>query len=168
MVKQHLSAFFGHRRLYFVCGKVYKDLSYANKIVHWFVQHRLPVMPVTPTGGEVDLTTDTTTQNRSSLNKLPIYKSIGEGLAKFPAKDAIDGISVCFVTPPQITMSILQQLETDKVSVQSVWFQPGSWDLKCVKRAEQGLKIESSKIINDCILVNGAANASTTDLPFEA
>ncbi|SCU98702.1 LADA_0H14840g1_1 [Lachancea dasiensis] len=157
MVKQQLSSFFGPHRLYFVCGKVYKDLSYANQIVHWFVQRKLPVVPITPTGGYVDLTTDSQTRNRSSLRKLPIYKNVAEGLGSFADRSAIDGISVCFVTPPAITLSILQQLDTVQTPIKSVWFQPGSWDMQCVNWAEQELKIDAPHIINDCILVNGAA-----------
>ncbi|SCU90549.1 LAME_0E09032g1_1 [Lachancea meyersii CBS 8951] len=168
MVKQELGAFFGPRRLYFVCGKVYKDLSYANKVVHWFVQHKLPVMPVTPTGGQVDLTTDSFTQTVTELPKLSVFESIAAGLSQYPAKKAIDGISVCFVTPPPITLSILEQLQTAPFSVQSVWFQPGSWDLKCIECAEQKLHIDKSKVINDCVLVKGDSYFAKSELPLNS
>ncbi|CUS20171.1 LAQU0S01e00584g1_1 [Lachancea quebecensis] len=167
MVKQNLNAFFGPQRLYFVCGKVYKDASYANRLVHWFVQHKLPVVPVTPTGGEVDLQTDSATKNVARVKALPISKSINEGLQSFHHKDLIDGISICFVTPPKITLSILKQLKTEKAPVRSVWFQPGSWDMKCVKNAEEELQIEGSKIINDCILVNGDSSFTPSSLTGE-
>ncbi|KAM3163980.1 Acetate--CoA ligase [ADP-forming] I [Lachancea thermotolerans] len=165
MVKQNLNAFFGPQRLYFVCGKVYKDSSYANRLVHWFVQHKLPVVPITPNGGEVDLQADSATKDVTSTKVLPISKSISEGLQGFPHKNLIDGISVCFVTPPKITLSILKQLETEKAPVRSVWFQPGSWDMKCVKSAEDELRIEGSKVINDCILVNGDSSFTPSSLP---
>lgn len=164
MVKQQLSAFFAPTRLYFVCGKVYKDGSYANRIVHWFVQHRLPVIPVTPSGGEVDLHADSTTRECTTSKTMPISTSINKGLQAFPAKGSIDGISICFVTPPGITLSILEQLKSEKFPVISVWFQPGSWDLKCIKSAENDLQIDSSKIINDCVLVNGDANYTKSSM----
>ncbi|SCU97803.1 LAFA_0G13366g1_1 [Lachancea sp. 'fantastica'] len=166
MVKQQLSAFFGPHRLYFVCGKVYQDLSYANRVVHWFVQHELPVFPITPSGGAVDLTTDSTTQNRTKLQKLSVFKSIVAGLSQYPAQQDIDGASVCFVTPPPITLSILQQLEKEPFTVQSVWFQPGSWDNKCVEWAQQRLHIDASKVINDCVLVNGFSHYTKSELPL--
>ncbi|SCV99374.1 LAFE_0A01772g1_1 [Lachancea fermentati] len=159
IMKQQLREFFGPRRLYFVCGKVYQDQSYANRLVHWFVLRNLPVVPVTPRGGEIPLA--------NGKKSLEISKSISDGLNASELKNSIDGISVCFVTPPPITLSILQQLKEAELPVRSVWFQPGSWNMDCVKSAENDLHIEGSKVINDCILMNGHANYVKSELTQE-
>lgn len=163
MVKQSLSEFFGPRRLYFVCGKVYQDMSYANRIVHWFVQHKLPVVPITPTGGNVDLSIDSITRRATDQKFLEIYKSIPEAL-KCTSYRPVDDISVCFVTPPLVTLSILKELKANNMPLCSVWFQPGSWNMDCVNYAEHDLNIKASNVINDCILVNGHTNYKPSEL----
>ncbi|SCV02606.1 LAMI_0H01068g1_1 [Lachancea mirantina] len=164
MVKQVLSEFFSPTRLYFVCGKVYENGTYANQVVHWFVQHKLPVVPVTPRGGVVNLMDNSITRTVTDSQELAIQKSISDGLEVSPLKSRIDGISACFVTPPAITLTILNELKEKKSPVISVWFQPGSWDMKCIKASEEGLKIPSSRIINDCVLVNGAGHYRPSSL----
>lgn len=158
MSKQALQKFYGPKRLYFVCGKVQQDGHFANRIVHWFVQHELPVIPINPKGGEIDLSVDSFTVKFSKGQKMIIEKSIPEALQHYPRKDEIDGISVNFVTPPAVTLSIMSELKESSCPVLSVWFQPGSWNMECVEFAYKGLRLPEERVINDCILQNGHAN----------
>ncbi|CDO92228.1 unnamed protein product [Kluyveromyces dobzhanskii CBS 2104] len=155
MVKQVLQDFFSSKRLYFVCGKVYEDMHFANRIVHWFAQHQLPVIPINPKGGTLDLSVDSVSKRFANPQVLNIEKSIADGLAHYGKADQIDGISVAFVTPPSVTLSILQQLENLPQPVVSAWFQPGSWDLDCVRYATEDLQIPEERVINDCLLIKG-------------
>ncbi|QEU62024.1 hypothetical protein KDRO_E09100 [Kluyveromyces lactis] len=157
MVKQVLKDFFGPKRLYFVCGKVYQDMHFANRIVHWFAQHELSVIPVNPKGGALDLSVDSISKRFAKQQLLTIEATIADGLANYGKRDEIDGISVAFVTPPPVTLSILKELKSISKPVISVWFQPGSWDLDCVNYAVESLKIPEERVINDCILIKGHA-----------
>ncbi|BAO40461.1 hypothetical protein KLMA_40437 [Kluyveromyces marxianus] len=164
MVNQLLKEFFGPKRLYFVCGKVYQDMHYANRIVHWYTQHRLPVIPVNPKGGEIDLSVDSVSRRVAGDTRLPIARTIKEGLDNYKGKKDIDGISVSFVTPPPVTLSILKELKDVGTPVISVWFQPGSWNTECVDYATADLKIPEGNVINDCILINGHSNYVKSEL----
>ncbi|KAH3903063.1 uncharacterized protein SCODWIG_00804 [Saccharomycodes ludwigii] len=164
-MKQNLKAFFSPKTLYFVCGKVYKDTSYANRIVHWFVQHKLPVIPITPSNGIVDLQLDSITKKETKLTHLDIFSSINDALTEVNEQNLIrnfDSISVCFVTRPIITLGILKELpsitSSFKLPINSCWFQPGSWNMDCIKYSEKVLQLGEEKTINDCVLVNGSAN----------
>ncbi|AET37397.1 CoA-binding protein Ecym_1145 [Eremothecium cymbalariae DBVPG len=161
-MKQVLGDFFSEKRLYFVCGKVYQDGHFANRIVHWFLNHELPVVPVSPKGGEMQISNKF---QGSSVGpqKLKIATNIATAL-KEVSTSQIDGISVNFVTPPQVTLSIQQQLRELNVPVKSVWFQPGSWNIDCINYAREQLQIEPNKVISDCILVNGNANYKRSTL----
>lgn len=164
MVKQAIKEFFGTKRLYFVCGKVYEDMHFANRIVHWFAQHELPVIPVNPKGGSVDLTVDSISNRFAKEKELPIEPTIAEGLSHFKKKSQLDGISIAFVTPPTVTLSILQELQQSESPVVSVWFQPGSWNVECINYATQELHIPEERVINDCILINGHNNYTRSEL----
>ncbi|KAL6941903.1 hypothetical protein ACO0QE_003064 [Hanseniaspora vineae] len=170
-----LKNFFGSKTLYFVCGKVYKDNSYANRIVHWFVQHGLPVVPITPNLGTVDLKADYITAKRQphlpSLKVLPSISAALEALnkndSKLKEKRAFDSISVNFVTPANITLQILKEIKSCGAKVQACWFQPGSYDYACIKYAEEELQLGKENVISDCVLVKGFANMCPSDIsPF--
>lgn len=170
-----LKNFFGPKTLYFVCGKVYKDNSYANRIVHWFVQHGLPVIPITPTLGTVDLSVDYITAKRQphlpTLKVLPSISMALEVLNKNDTnlKEKIDfvSISVNFVTPANITLQILKEIKACGAKIQACWFQPGSYDSACVNYAENELQLGKENVISDCVLVKGFANMCPSDIkPF--
>jgi len=162
----NLKQFFGPKTLYFVCGKVYKDNSYANRIVHWFVQQRLPVIPITPSLGIVDLHIDYMSKKRQpDLPTLKVLPSISNALELLNDKNIsygenldFDSISVNFVTPPTATLQVLKELKNSPLRLKSCWFQPGSWDPACLHYAEQELGLGRENVINDCILVKGFVN----------
>ncbi|AGO12487.1 AaceriAER142Wp [[Ashbya] aceris (nom. inval.)] len=150
MSQKALAEFFGPRTVYFVIGKVYQTGHFANRIVDWFVQRELPVVPVSPNGG--------TMRAASNADRtLQIQPDLRSAIGALAGLD-YENVSIVFVTPPAVTLTLLSELRELRVPLRGVWFQPGAWDSKCTEYGQTGLSLPPSRGITDCVLVNGDSN----------
>lgn len=156
-----IKSFFGSKREYAVVGATKNPSKFGFKILTWYVNHSLPVVPINPREEEI-------------LGKT-VVPSIKELLVALAEKRdishhqlaAVDGLSVSFLTPPQITQQTLAEISLVpdyKELVKGVWFQPGSYDQAVLdKVAEIGL--EDRAIHEDeCILVRGESGLYNSNL----
>ncbi|AEY97131.1 FAER142Wp [Eremothecium gossypii FDAG1] len=150
MSQKALGEFFGPRTVYFVIGKVYQKGHFANRIVEWFVQRELPVVPVSPHGGAMTVASNA----ERTLQIQPDLRSAIDALAG----SDYENVSVVFVTPPAVSLTLLSELRELRLPLRGVWFQPGAWDSKCTQYGETGLGLPANRVITDCVLVNGDMN----------
>lgn len=87
--------------------------KYGNKVVRVYQQRGLEVVPVNPSGGEIE--------------GLTAYAD----LASVPG--TIDGISI--ITPPKVTETVVAQALS--LGIKNIWMQPGAESPAAVELAEQ-------------------------------
>ncbi|EIN11460.1 NAD(P)-binding protein [Punctularia strigosozonata HHB-11173 SS5] len=113
-----------------VVGASKDQTKFGTKVLQWYQARSKPVTPVHPKEAE--------------LEGLPTVKSIAELPA--PAET-----SISLVTPPKITLGIVQ--EAKKLNVPALWIQPGADDNSVRQWVEEnGL---SEKVVYGCVLVEG-------------
>ncbi|KAF4620944.1 hypothetical protein D9613_000324 [Agrocybe pediades] len=115
-----------------VVGASKDTRKYGTKILKWYQQRSFDVTPVHPKEKELE-----GIQTVSAITELPSPKET----------------SVSIITPPKITLGILEQAKN--LSVPALWLQPGAEDeivIKYIK--ENGL---SDRVIygGPCLLVEG-------------
>jgi predicted CoA-binding protein len=87
--------------------------KYGNKVLRVYQQRGLEVVPVNPSGGEIE--------------GLTAYSD----LASVPG--TIDGVSI--ITPPKVTDGVVTQ--TLALGIKNIWMQPGAESPAAVELAEQ-------------------------------
>lgn len=135
--------FFAPGRKYAVLGASTNRGKFGNKILRWYINHKLPVKPINPSAEEVE--------------GVKAYPTLNKYIEDLSISDEPIGVSV--VTPPQVSFEmfkeVLEKRNGDKIA--SIWFQPGSFDSKVVKYVIEKLGVSKDSVIsnNDCILVSG-------------
>lgn len=110
-----------------VVGASHDREKYGNKVLRAYQQNHLAVVPVNPSGGQIE-----------GLDAVPDLASLSE---------PVDGISI--VTPPTITKKIVQQ--AIDLGIKNIWMQPGAEDPNAVAAAEQaGVNVVAG---GPCVLV---------------
>ena len=102
--------------------------KYGNKVLRVYQQRQLDVVPVNPSGGEIE--------------GLTAYTD----LASVPG--TIDGVSI--ITPPKVTEQVVAQALS--LGIKHIWMQPGAESPAAVELAEQaGANVIAG---GPCILVS--------------
>lgn len=156
-----IKTFFGPKREYVVVGATKNPSKFGYKILKWYLNHDLPVIPVNPREEEI-LGQGVVSNVKQLLAALSESKSIsGHNLS------IADGLSISFLTPPQITQQTLSEISTItdyKSLVKGLWLQPGSYDQNVLdKLSEIGLE-ERTVHEDECILVRGEQGLYSSNL----
>ncbi|ODV63376.1 CoA-binding protein [Ascoidea rubescens DSM 1968] len=142
MVLKAAVNFFSNARKYAVVGASANPDKFGFKVLQWYINNKLPVVPINPV--------------TNSILGIDCEKSITELIQK---KEFEDGISISFVTPPNVTLSILKDLHEkfkDSSSlIKAVWLQPGTFNDKVLDYAKNKIKIENVIADGLCVMVLG-------------
>lgn len=112
-----LNDFFNKKYTYAIVGASNNEKKYGYKIFKTLIDAGFKAIPINPKEQEI-------------LGK-KAYHSL------FDVEEEIDVVD--FVVPPNVTLNILDEM-TD-LEIDKAWFQPGSFDDRCIKRAkEYGIK----------------------------
>lgn len=131
--------FYPHRR-YLVFGASTDPQKFGNKVLKWYKDRHLPVIPINPNA-------------KTNIYDLPPKSSINEGLRDSNAKFCIS-----FVTPPAVSAKGLEDLKDSKSQVKSLWFQPGSYDDSVISLAKRlGFSDAKQNLIyhGNCVMMLG-------------
>jgi predicted CoA-binding protein len=110
-----------------VVGASHDRAKYGNKVLRVYQQNHLDVVPINPSGGQIE-----------GLEAVPDLASLTE---------PVDGISI--VTPPPVTKQIVEQALS--LGIKNIWMQPGAEDPDAVAAAERaGAKVIAG---GPCVLV---------------
>lgn len=156
-----IKSFFGSQREYAVLGATRNSSKFGFKILNWYVNHDLPVVPINPKEEEI-------LGQKVVPSIIPVLVAISEKKDIPPhALSGVDGLSISFLTPPRITLSTLDEigsLPDYRNLVRGVWFQPGSYDQPVLdKVAELGLS-DRAVHADECILVRGESGLYSSNL----
>lgn len=156
-----IKTFFGPRREYVVVGATKNTSKFGYKILNWYLNHDLPVVPINPREEEI-LGQGVVSNMKQLLSAISEGNTIsGHNLSK------VDGLSISFLTPPQITHQTLDEISTIadyKSLVKGLWFQPGSYDQSVLEKvSEIGLE-ERAVHEDECILVRGEQGLYSSNL----
>lgn len=130
--KYKMDHFFKPNRIYAVVGASAKPEKFGYKVFKWYKDRSLNAIPININGGSV---LDT-----------PALKSISE----IDVPKGSD-IAISVITPPAVTVNLIETLQKSQLPVKAIWLQPGTHSPDTDKLASK-LPMD---VINDCILVNG-------------
>lgn len=117
---------------YVVLGASTNQSKFGNMVLKWYIKNNLPVIPINPINDKV-----------LDIKAYPTLNSF--------LNSNTDAVSISVVTPPSVSLEMLKEVK-DVGRINSVWFQPGSYDTKVVNYVK-GLGVDV--IVGDCIMVNG-------------
>ncbi|KAH3674616.1 hypothetical protein WICMUC_003162 [Wickerhamomyces mucosus] len=141
----NISNFFSSSRQYFVVGASSNPSKFGYKVLKWYSDRSLPVVPINPTS--------------SQILGISTSKDINEAFEKL--EEGNQGVSVSFITPPNVTNSVLNSIKDEfKKTLKGVWFQPGTFDENTISKSQE-LGIETIVAFGDCILVLGDSYIDT-------
>ncbi|GMM33896.1 hypothetical protein DASC09_012210 [Saccharomycopsis crataegensis] len=150
-----LGQFFSSSRQFIVVGASSNPDKFGYKVLNWYLTRSLPVIPINPTSKSI-LGVNTCASITDALN-----------LENLNENQAIDGFSVSFITAPNVTLNIIQELiekgYNSDGKLKAFWFQPGSYNSEIIRKSKEDLKVDTI-IGNDCILVNGDFGISEAKL----
>jgi len=110
--QEQISSFLAGKR-FAVVGASANRAKYGNKVLRVYQQNKLDVVPVNPSGGQIE--------------GLETYVD----LASVPGR--IDGVSI--LTPPSVTEKIVDQ--AIQLGIKHIWMQPGAESARAIEAAEQ-------------------------------
>ena len=96
-----------------VVGALQDRAKYGNKVLRVYQQNHLDVVPVNPTGGQIE-----GLQAFADLPSVP---------------GSVDGVSI--ITPPKVTEKVVEQAV--KLGIKNIWMQPGADSAAAVQLAER-------------------------------
>lgn len=133
--------FFAPGRKYIVLGSSTSPFKFGNKILRWYINHELDVIPINP--------------KSNIVCGLKAYKSLNDYI-----KHDVGKVSISVVTPPNVSLDLFKEVKSNnnQNKIGAVWFQPGSYDQKVIDYVRNKLGIEKECPVisdGDCILVSG-------------
>lgn len=151
-LRTKIKAFFGSARQYIVAGASNNPSKFGYKILLWYLNHDLLVIPVNP--------------KESTILDQPVVSKIEDIISAIKLKEDLkgystskaDGVSISFLTQPRITVRTLQEIasvEGFKDTVKGLWFQPGSYDEDVIELAKKIGLYDRVIYEDECILVRG-------------
>lgn len=160
-MKPKIKGFFGPKRQYAVSGASNDVNKFGYKITKWYINHELSVIPINPK--VVDILGQPVI---SSLNEVIEAIASHKDLGTYNLSDK-KGLSVSFLTPPQVTNSTLVQMSQvpgfDNI-IKGLWFQPGSYDSTVLVTAQELGVFEKVIFQDECILVRGEEGLYSANL----
>lgn len=151
-ITAQIKAFFGPTRQYAIVGASNNPSKYGYKILSWYLAHNLPIIPINPKEQEI-LGTKVVSNVTDVLKAIRSHQDI---LTHKSSK--VDGLSISFLTPPQVTSSTLQEIakiDGFKDVIKGLWFQPGSYNQEVLDIAQKVGIFEKVIHEGNCILVSG-------------
>lgn len=140
-----MQAFFAEGRTYAVLGASTSPLKFGNRILRWYIDHRLEVVPINP--------------RAKTVCDLRAFKSLNEYLETIKSVET-KSVSVSVVTAPHVSYELFKEVKEaqneDKIA--AVWFQPGSYDDRVVDYVRKNIGLGDGEAViadGDCILVSG-------------
>lgn len=127
-----MDQFFRGNRIYAVVGASSNPQKYGYKVLKWYLDRDLPVVPVNINSEKI--------LGAQSVPRIQDVR-IPEG----------SDLAVSVITPPAISKELVQRLREAQGPVTAIWFQPGSHTPDVIDLAKRGVP----NVITDCILVNG-------------
>lgn len=160
-MRAKIKAFFGPARQYVVAGASNNPSKFGFKILLWYINHDLLVIPVNP--------------KENTILDQPVVSKIEDIISAMKFKQdlkgystsKVDGVSISFLTQPRITVRTLQEIATVegfKDVVKGLWFQPGSYDEEVIKQAEKIGLYDRVIYEDECILVRGEEGLYSANL----
>ncbi|CCE79943.1 Piso0_003036 [Millerozyma farinosa CBS 7064] len=160
-MRAKIKAFFGPARQYVVAGASNNPSKFGFKILSWYINHDLSVIPVNP--------------KENTILDQPVVSKIEDIISAMKFKQdlkgystsKVDGVSISFLTQPRITVRTLQEIATVegfKDVVKGLWFQPGSYDEEVIKQAEKIGLYDRVIYEDECILVRGEEGLYSANL----
>lgn len=143
-MSQNAAQFFSKARQYLVVGASSNPTKFGFRVLNWYKRHSLPVIPINPMSPEI--------------SGIKTSGDVHEAWERIESAGVDhDGVSISFITPPEITRSVLESIKSNTSLLQNikgVWYQPGSYDSKVIELSRE-LAVNSILAYGDCILVQG-------------
>jgi hypothetical protein len=112
-----LKDFFNKKYTYAIVGASNNEKKYGYKIFKTLIEGGFKAIPINPKDDKI-----------LDIKAYPSLYDVDERI------DVVD-----FVVPPNVTLNILDEM--CDLEIEKAWFQPGSFDERCIKRAkEYGIK----------------------------
>ncbi|KAG7666319.1 uncharacterized protein J8A68_000156 [[Candida] subhashii] len=147
-----IKAFFNANRQYAIVGASNNPTKYGYKILAWYLNHNLSIIPINPKEQEI-----LGTKVVNNIND--VVKAIASHQDILTYKtSSVDGLSISFLTPPKITRATVQdigKIDGYKDVIKGLWFQPGSYDQEVLDAAQDLGVFEKVIHEGNCILVSG-------------
>lgn len=179
-----LESFFRPHAVYVVTGASTDPSKFGYRILGWYAQRSLPVVPVNPKSPVIfglpslktveQVYSETWAEGAAAHGHLnPTYikddNSSADDSSSLPpplksAKEYVDSISISFVTPPKVSIGIVDSIASNpdlKSLVKAVWFQEGSFD-DSVLEAAKNAGIETIIAHGKCILIEGQRSLNSS------
>lgn len=160
-MKVKIRSFFGSSRQYVVTGASSNPSKFGFKILLWYISHDLPVVPINPKSKEI-LGQEVVPSIIPAVEAIKGKKDLGSHkLAN------ADGLSISFLTPPNITVATLQEIasvEGYQNVIKGLWFQPGSYDGTVIEEAKKIGLFDLVVFEDECILVRGEEGLYSANL----
>lgn len=122
---------------FIVCGASTNPSKFGFKVLQWYLNRDLPVVPINPTTPEI--------LGAKTFKSLKMYSETAPKNERF---------SISVITPPQVSLALVDEFVSFKDRINAIWFQPGSYDSNVIdKLVENGL--ENLIYQGNCILVQG-------------
>ncbi|KAI9593401.1 CoA-binding protein [Syncephalis fuscata] len=126
----HLLKKFMLQKQFAVVGASIAREKFGNKVLRWYQERNLPVVPINPNEQEIE-----------GLACLANLTTLSE-----PTHTAVS-----VITPPRVTLTVLKQAK--ELGIPYLWLQPGAENEECIQYAtEAQLNIIYG---GPCILVDG-------------
>lgn len=160
-MKVKIRSFFGSSRQYAVTGASSNSSKFGFKILLWYINHKLPVVPVNPKSSEI-LGQVVAPSVIPLIEAIKVKKDLGSHKLS-----RADGLSISFLTPPGITVATLREIASvdgyENV-IKGLWFQPGSYDGAVIEEAKAIGLFDVVVYEDECILVRGEEGLYSANL----
>lgn len=144
-----MNCFFSQGRKYAVLGASTSPFKFGNKILKWYINHSLEVVPINP--------------KEEKVCNIKAVKTLNEYITNSNNNGCKDlELSVSVVTSPTVSYKLFEEVKNagNQDKVHAIWFQPGSYDTKVVDYVKKEFGVSEEKLTliadGDCILVSGA------------
>ena len=147
-----IGTFFGPSRQYAVAGASNSPHKFGYKIFDWYLARDLKAIPVNPREKEI-IGQPVVHNIETILNTLKAKEDLD--IYQLSAKD---GLSISFLTPPEITLATLGEIasgEGYQDLVKGLWFQPGSYSERVIQKASDLGLLNKTVYQDECILIRG-------------
>lgn len=158
-----ITSFFNKDRQYAVVGASNNPSKFGFKILSWYDNHSLPVIPINPKESEI-LGIEVVNDINKVLEAIKSHQDIVSHKTS-----TVDGLSISFLTPPRITTSTLRgiaKIDGYKDVIKGVWLQPGSYDQEVLDTIEEIGLLDKTVHEDECILIRGEQGLAAAKVSY--